>query len=90
MFDTRWVKNAQVVRVELRSARHARPRHREVWIRLDGVWHEGKVTAWLKLGEDWVVTCEHDPRDGRAIQVGNYWYDEEAILARRPGERPLE
>lgn len=81
--------NAELVQVNLRPARHARPTHRDIWIRLDDHWWPGRISAWLELDGRWIVTAEHErPGTGLPIQVGNYWYNREVIAPRVGDERP--
>lgn len=78
-----------MVRTNIRGALTTRPRNRDIWIRLDGEWQAAWITMWMKLGDQWFATVEYDPPNG-ARQVGNYWFDPEAIVPRADGERPVD
>jgi hypothetical protein len=59
------------------------------WIRLDGLWREVDVVAWFWLNGRWFASVRlTDATSGR--EPVNVWYHPEAVIERRPGERPLE
>lgn len=64
-----------------------RPRHRPVWVRLDGGWRAGQVMDWYRVGGRWAAWVMHERADGRPWpEVHGVFYDPATVVRREEGD----
>jgi hypothetical protein len=69
---------AKFCAIDVTRSHRTQPQHPDVWLCIEGEWREGRVNGWFRLGEQWFVSIGHQTEGG--VQIGNWWYDEEAII----------
>ena len=74
-----------------RGRRTVPPRHTNVWVRIDGTWCKGRITAWIAHGKDsWECQIQAERSAEHSPWSGWYVYDRQAIRQRHDDHPPLE